>query len=221
MCARVTLASDAAALKEAFPGIETTRDLDKRYNIAPSQDVAAITNADGMRIVMLRWGLIPHWAKDARIGNSLINARAETLSEKPSFRDAYQKRRCLVVVDGFYEWRKAPDGSKAPVYICLRSGLPFGLAGLWEIWDGSDGTVRSCTIITTEANELVEPAHDRMPVIIHRGDIARWLAPEPGRHDELRDMLVPYPAADMEAYEVSRFVNDPHNDSIRCIQPLV
>ena len=173
------------------------------------------------RIGPLRWGLIPSWAKDPAIGNRLINARAETVAEKPSFRSAFAKRRCLVVADGFYEWRKTGKG-KVPVYITLRSKRPFGFAGLYEHWKAPDGKeIRTCTIITTDSNELVRPIHDRMPVILPKAVEDRWL--DPGEHDRgrLQALLQPYPSEEMDAYDVTTVVNNTRHDAPDCIAPAV
>jgi putative SOS response-associated peptidase YedK len=168
----------------------------------------------------MRWGLIPSWAKDQSIGSRMINARAETLSEKPSFRDAFRKRRCLVVADGFYEWQKVA-GRKRPMRIVLQTGEPFAFAGLWESWRDPEGTtVRSCTIITTGPNSLIEPIHNRMPVILSRDDEARWLDPEMDDPPSLLQMLAPYPQGAMDAYEISTLVNSPANDVPDCIERL-
>ena len=171
------------------------------------------------RIEHLRWGLIPFWAKDPAIGNRLINARAETVAEKPSFRSAFAKRRCLVVADGFYEWR--PEGKrKVPVYIFLKSKKPFGFAGLYENWKDPGGReIRTCTIITTEANDLVRPIHDRMPVILPEGVEDRWLDPSEGSRERLQAILTPYPAGEMAAFEVTSIVNSAAHDAPDCITP--
>ncbi len=161
---------------------------------------------------MMKWGLIPFWAKDPSIGNRMINARAESIAEKPAFRNAFQRRRCLVIADGFYEWRK--EGKhKVPMRIILKTGQPFGFAGLWETWMSSEGAaIESCTIVTTTPNALMEPIHNRMPVILPREAETVWL--DPGNADSavLRELLVPYAAEGMEAYEVSALVNTPRND---------
>ena len=199
-----------------------------RYNIAPTQEVPAVRlepaeagGAAARHLVMLRWGLIPVWAKDKAIGSRMINARAETVAEKPSFRAAFAKRRCLIVADGFYEWRKEAGANKQPYRAAMADGRPFGFAGLWEHWtDTSDGTrVESCTIVTTEANELLKPIHSRMPVIVDPADFEAWLdvalAP-----DGARALLRPYPAGRMTVYPVSPRVNSVANDDAALIEPL-
>lgn len=221
MCGRFTLTIDPSLLREAFPGFEVPGDLAPRYNIAPTQPVAVIPNDGQQKIQMFRWGLIPHWAKDPKIGNRIINARAETVAEKPSFRNAYRRRRCLVLADGFYEWRKEPGQKrKTPMYIRLQSGRPFGFAGLWETWQPDGGeALRSCTIITTTPSELVAPIHNRMPVVLAPEAYELWLDPAEQAPDRLDPWLGPYPASEMTAYPVSTLVNNPRNDSAACIVP--
>ena len=170
------------------------------------------------RLEMLRWGLIPPWADESQIGSRMINARAETAPEKPSFRRAFRVRRCLIPADGFYEWKRT-NGSKQPYYIHMKDERPFAFAGLWESWNDNSGpAIRSCTILTTGPNALVAGVHDRMPVILPAGSYDAWLDPEAER-DELAALLAPYPEDEMEAYPVSRFVNSPSNNDPRCIEP--
>lgn len=202
-----------------------------RYNLAPTQDVPIITMQNGERIAeMVRWGLIPSWAKDESIGNKLINARAETLSEKPSFKNAFQKRRCLVVANGFYEWKAAAPGEqrgrskttpKQPMYIRLTSGEPFAIAGLWESWKNpqTQVPVRSCTIITTEPNDLIATLHHRMAVILTPADEDLWLDESLPTQDLMR-LLKPYPSDALEAYPVSLRVNSPALDNASLIEPV-
>jgi putative SOS response-associated peptidase YedK len=223
MCGRFTLTVDPGRLQEAFPGLGLpVTGLKPRYNIAPTQPVALIPNDGDYRLDFYLWGLIPSWAKDAEIGNRLINARGETLAEKPAFRAAFRRRRCLILADGFFEWRQDPDGrGKTPVYISLRSHDPFGFAGLWEIWHAKDGSeVRSCTIITTQPNELVAHIHNRMPVILPASAHAQWLAPGEADPAQLAGLIRPYPAEEMTAHPVARLVNSPANDSPECVAPL-
>lgn len=230
MCGRFTLASDAEALNQTFFDFAGPMDLSPRYNISPTQDVAVIANvptdtAESPKtgqMEFFHWGLIPSWAKDPKIGNRMINARSETLSEKPSFRNAYKHRRCLILADGYYEWKQIPgDKSKQPIYIRLKSQKPFALAGLWEVWqtNGMDKPLHSCTIITCPPNAFLEKIHHRMPVILSRDAYAEWLAPNQQSADTLQSLLAPYPDEEMEAYPVSRFVNRPTNDSPECIAP--
>jgi putative SOS response-associated peptidase YedK len=221
MCGRFTLSASAARLQEVFPLFEFPQ-IVPRYNIAPTQDVLAIRQRENSppRAAMLRWGLIPTWAKDKKIGVSLINARADTVADKPAFRTAFRGRRCLVLADGFYEWRKSADkGAKQPFHIRLRDGSPFAFAGLWERWKGDEGPVNSCTIITTDANEAVRPLHDRMPVILQPGDYARWLDPAPCDPGPLQEMLRPYPAEQICVIPASPFVNNSRNEGVECLTP--
>jgi putative SOS response-associated peptidase YedK len=220
MCGRFTRSQSAQAIAEEFGAEQVSCDLGPSYNIAPTQKVAVIITDGVKQLVPVRWGLVPSWAKDLSIGSKMINARAETITEKASYRNAFKKRRCLVVADGFYEWQKAGD-AKRPMYIRLKSGKPFGFAGLYEVWKSPEGEeITTCTIITTEANELMKPIHERMPVIIPREHQDSWLDPAiEGR--QLLDMLRPNPAGEMEAYPVSKSVNSPSNNSPKCILRLV
>lgn len=223
MCGRFTLALDLEGLRQSFPWLALPeRDLRPRYNIAPTQPVAVVANNHPQQLDFFVWGLIPPWAKDPTIGSRLINARAETLAEKPAFRNAYRRRRCLILADGFYEWRKeAGTAHKTPMYIRLKSGEPFAFAGLWEVWNSPLGdVVLSCTIITTAANDLVATIHDRMPVILPREAYDRWLDPADQRPTELAPLLKPYPAEEMEAYAVSTQVNNSAYDGPECILPV-
>lgn len=225
MCGRYTnTITDPEVIAQAFD-LEAPPDaasLRAQYNIAPTQQVMTVgQNADGHNsLAWMRWGLIPRWAKEASIGNKMINARAETLAEKPSFRDAYRKRRCLIVADGFYEWRKNADRSKTPMYIRLSSGKPFGLAGLWEQWqDKSTGEkITSCTIITGTPNELIKPLHHRMAIVLPPAHYGMWLDRTIQDTEMLQTLLQPYPAAEMEVYEVSTRVNSPANDGPELIE---
>ena len=221
MCGRFTLVSPQRAAAELFgeAGGETSS-LPPRYNITPSQDVLTLrpSNEGSTReAVLLRWGLVPFWAKNAAIGNRLINARAETVADKPSFRAAFRQRRCLIAADGFFEWRHEGN-AKTPYHIHMAAADPFAMAGLWERWapDG-EAAVESCTIITTAANALVEPIHARMPVIVDRHDHDLWLSGTGS--EELAGLLRPYPAERMAAHSVSRAVNDPRNDGPECVRP--
>jgi putative SOS response-associated peptidase YedK len=218
MCGRFTLVSPFVFITERFHA-SMSLDLRPRYNIAPGQNVLCVIGDGQNRLEFLRWGLIPSWAGDPSIGNRLINARAETLTERASFRNAFARRRCLVVADGFYEWRPAGK-RKMPVYIFLKSRKPFGFAGLYEVWRAQDGEpIRTCTIITTAANERIRPIHDRMPAIMpeHAQDL--WLAPGEGRREALLSLLKPYPADEMDAHDVSPAVNRADYDVPDCILP--
>jgi putative SOS response-associated peptidase YedK len=191
-----------------------------RYNIAPGQQAAAVLFDGRRKVEGLQWGLIPFWAKDPKIGYKLINARAETLASKPSFRNSLKKKRCLVVADGFYEWRK--DGSKkTPMFVRMRDGRPFGFAGLYDDWKTPEGrNIRTFTIITTSPNKLLEPIHDRMPVILTREAYGDWLDTGPDEPAKLLGLLKAYPDREMEAYRVGLEVNSPKNDGPECIQPV-
>lgn len=222
MCGRFTLTIDPSHLQEAFPWATIPNDLNPRYNIAPSQPVAVIPNTGENALSMYKWGLIPSWSKDPAIGDRMINARAETLAEKPSFRNAYRRRRCLILADGFYEWKQNPGmKSKQPVYIRLKDDRPFAFAGLWELWSSPDGSeIRSCTIITTQPNSLLEPIHNRMPVILPPDAYNQWLVPEDQLPAQLNGLLVSYPADEMIAFPVSKMVNSPQFDSPDLIKPV-
>ncbi len=220
MCGRFSLTLNAEQIESRF-GVSVPQSYRPRYNIAPTQEILALISEGQSRILQnLRWGLIPHWAKDSKIAQKLINARAETLWEKPSFRDAVRRRRCLIIADGFYEWRQTPQGKKIPVYVRLKSKEPFGFAGLWETWQSPDGqTLKTCTIITTEPNELIKPIHNRMPVIVPRDLEELWLDPSPKARAELERVLRPYHAEELELFDVSSAVNSPTNDGPECVQP--
>lgn len=227
MCGRFALMTPTEQLAMQFGVSETAVEAlppsVPRYNIAPTQPVAAIRlNPNGERdFTFFHWGLVPSWAKDVSIGSRMINARSETVTEKPSFRTAFKRRRCLIPADGFYEWQKQGSG-KQPMFIRPAEGeeRPFALAGLWEMWrDPDGGTLQSCTILTTTPNELMAPIHNRMPVIIEPEDYDLWLNPEPDPEQGLH-LLRPYPAEKMSAYPVSPVVNNPRNDVPECVQPI-
>lgn len=221
MCGRFTLTVDPAELKEAFAGFTFPDRFAPRYNIAPTQPVLAIPNDGRGAADFFVWGLIPAWAKDPTIGNRLINARGESLAEKPAFRGSYKYKRCLILSDGFYEWQAQPGRkTKVPYFIHLKTHKPFAFAGLWDEWNSPDGSpLRSCTIITTGPNELMSPIHNRMPVILQPAEYARWLDTAPATAESLNPLIDPYPAGEMEAYPVSTLVNSPANDRAECIVP--
>jgi len=222
MCGRYSFTQLAETIAEQFQ-VKEVPSLSPRYNIAPTQPVPTVSvssETTERQFKMLRWGLIPSWAKDTKMGAKLINARAETVREKPAFRAAFKKRRCLVLADGFYEWQ-TQDGSKQPFYFRVEDGKPFAFAGLWERWEKGEGeAIESCTILTTEANELMRTIHHRMPVILHPKDYEQWLEKEMGNPDILQSFLQPYPSEQMTNYPVSTKVNNPKNDRPECIQPI-
>lgn len=222
MCGRYVVTTPGEVLAELFE-LDEKPHLTPRFNVAPTQEVAIVRRrADGgsRELARVQWGLVPFWAKERAIGNKLINARAETLAEKPAFRDSFKKRRCLVPADGFYEWQRT-DGRKQPWLLRLRGGAPFAFAGLWSAWKDRESAdvVESCTIVTTTPNQLAATIHDRMPVILPWERHGDWLAADadPGA---LAALLAPYPAAEMEAIPVSTWVNSPAHDDPRCVEPL-
>lgn len=220
VCGRFTLATPAETLAAHFE-LASAPALQPRYNIAPTQPVLTVRAVDGQRTAEeRRWGLVPHWAKDPKIGGRLINARAETVASKPAFRVAFRKRRCLVPADGFYEW-KPISGRRQPFHLRRKDGAPFAMAGLFEQWSSEDGEiVDSCTVITTEANDVVRSIHDRMPVILDGESASSWLDPELADPEALQQLLRPCPGEDLTAYPVDTRVNRPKNDGPANIEPL-
>jgi putative SOS response-associated peptidase YedK len=221
MCGRFTLTIDPGEIIGAFPGISVPSQFQPRYNIAPSQPVAVITNAEPLNLTYHTWGLIPAWAKDPAIGNRMINARAETLSEKPAFRNAIRRRRCLILADGFYEWQSVGDKKrKMPHYFFFIDHRLFCFAGLWESWHAPDGSeIRSCTIITTEPNRIVAPIHNRMPVILSPENYRLWLSGNELASPILKSLFAPFSEEQMTSRSVSQTVNNPQVDSLECIKP--
>ncbi len=219
MCGRISRTSPREAIAEEFGVARFVNvDLRPRYNVAPSENIETIIRVgDEKRLGSMRWGFVPTAAKDSKLAP--INARAETLSTSPIFRDAFRRHRCLVVADGFYEWRK--DGRrKTPFFVRLRSSRPFGFAGIWSLRRTEVGArSATCAIVTCPPNELMATIHNRMPVILPPGARDRWLDPSAGEA-ELRGLIVPLPAEDLEAYEVSTLVNSPRNDSPECVRPI-
>ena len=222
MCGRFTLTVDTSELQQSFPWLNVPDGIQPRYNIAPTQPVAVVPNDGKSTLDFFNWGLVPSWAKDPEIGNHLINARAETLAEKPAFRSAFRRRRCLILADGFYEWRQIPgQKAKMPMYIRMKDEKPFGFAGLWEVWHSADGSkILSCAIITTAPNALMQPIHNRMPAILSERDYPAWLAQGEVDPKDLQGLIHPYREEEMIAFPVSRVVNSPANESAECIQPL-
>lgn len=231
MCGRFTWTTPLELMWSILEDYKIPMDFKPRYNIAPTQDVPVIPNTineiesdtNTRKLEFFKWGLIPSWAKDAKIGSKMINARSETLSEKPSFRNAYKRRRCLILADGYYEWVPIPgEKTKQPVYIRLKSKKTFAFAGLWEQWkpEWTDKPFLSCTIITCSPNPMLAEIHHRMPVILPQENYEEWLAPGEQPKENLQHLLTAYPGEDMEAYPVSKFVNKPMNDSPECIEPI-
>lgn len=219
MCGRFIRRRSSSNLGDAFRVNHISDELQPSFNVAPTHNVAVVFDDGARQLVSMRWGLIPSWASDTTIGSKLINARAETLTQRAAFKNAFRNRRCLVVADGFFEWQKQ-NGTKIPLLIQLKSERPFGFAGLYETWTSHSGeSVSTCTIITTEPNEIVRPIHDRMPVILPKDVEDLWLDSSIEDHRRLLDLLLPYPAEEMEAYAVSPLVNSVKNDSIACIEP--
>jgi putative SOS response-associated peptidase YedK len=222
MCGRFTQTASPELIAEQF-GVRPPLAVSPRYNIAPSQPIAAIRSdpdSSTRTFVMLRWGLIPSWAKDPKMGMHCINAKAETVAERPSFRSAFKKRRCLVIADGFYEWQRH-GGRKQPMWIGRTDRRPFAFAGLWEHWQPSAGDpIESCTIITTEPNDLMAPIHNRMPVILDRTAYDQWLDPTFQQTELLKPLLRPYPSEELTAYLVSILVNNPRHDVPQCLESV-
>ena len=225
MCGRFALISPTEKLAKTFQlnqaDLSTMPPSVPRYNIAPTQPVTAVRlDQNGDReLTFFHWGLIPSWSKDMKFGSRLINARSETVAEKPSFRTAFKRRRCIVPADGFFEWQKTDDG-KQPMYMYQADGDPFAFAGLWEFWTSPEGdAIQSCTILTTTPNELMAQIHNRMPVILEPEDFQTWLDPGPDPTDAFH-LFRAYPAHKMAAYPVSTVVNNPRNDSPACIESL-
>jgi putative SOS response-associated peptidase YedK len=217
MCGRYSFAEVDELIEERFGVRVRTAIYKARYNCAPGQELPVISNEKREELVFFRWGLIPFWAKDPSIGNKLINARAETITAKPSFKNAFRSRRCLVPAGSFFEWAK--DGEKTPFRILMKDEKPFAMAGIWDRWTSPDGEiVHTFSILTTSPNELMKQIHDRMPVIFERADEQRWLSPLP--EPELLSLLKPYPEEKMKAYRISRLVNSPKNDTAEILNPL-
>ena len=220
MCGRYALTSNLDELQARFNFEARDLEYQPRYNIAPTQQSLVVTNDGSRQVEQMRWGLVPFWAKDIKIGSRMINAVGETVSAKPAFRAAYKKRRCLVLANGFFEWRK--DGkARIPFYLHLGGQPPIAFAGLWETWKSPDGeSIKSFTIVTTQPNRFIEPIHNRMPVILSQETEALWLDPMTEDSDILDRLLVPAPAEEMAGYQVSQVVNSVKNSGPDCIQAV-
>lgn len=220
MCGRYALYAEERKLRRRF-GVEPPEELRPRYNVAPTQMVPILRReGEERRFAMVRWGLVPHWAKSIDTGYSTINARAETVADKPTYRSAFRRRRCLIPADGFYEWQtRAGTKVKQPWFIALSDGEPMALAGLWERWTSPEGApLDSCCIIVTAANDLMRPIHDRMPVILASEHWERWLDPDLKDPLSLLAVLTPFPAEAMTAWPVGTGVNSPRNDRPECVE---
>lgn len=220
MCGRFTFDISPEQLTEIF-GVSILRDFPQRYNIAPTQQVLSIRRMEaGNCASFIRWGLIPSWAKDPSIGSRMINARCESIHEKPAFRTAIRYRRCIIPANGFFEW-KEEGGKKQPLYVRMMDGAIMGFAGIWDHWKNPEGeTLETCSILTTASNRLIQPLHERMPVILHPAEYDLWLEREVTDPERLKPLYQPYPADLMEMFPVSTLVNNPRNDSPECIEPL-
>jgi len=222
MCGRFVLTTPADAIAAEFAAMTGGLVLRPRYNIAPMQDVVVVRAVDGRRtLCVLRWGLIPFWAKDPAIASRLINARSESAAEKPSFREAMKKRRCIVPASGFYEWRKEGKRNQPWYFRPSRPTALLAMAGLWERWRDPEGEItETCCLLTTDANPVLAPVHDRMPVLLDRQGVERWLDPAEGDPEKLSDLLVPAPEAQLEGHPVSTAVNSVRNDDARNIEEI-
>jgi putative SOS response-associated peptidase YedK len=220
MCGRFSLHTSEPQIREAF-GLEHTEPLGlkPRYNVAPSQDIPIVRDIDtGPELVLARWGLVPHWSKESKLKYSTINARIESVAEKPTYRTPFKRSRCLIPADGFYEWKQVA-GNKIPHHIRMHDGNVFAFAGLWDHWEGEGETLDSCVIITTPSNEVMKPIHERMPAIIAPAHYDLWLDSRMTGKDEIMQYLFSAPSSQLTAYPVSTWVNSPKNNGERCIQP--
>ena len=221
MCGRFTATNPKAILLEMV-GEDEHLEIKARYNVTPGQTSTVVTvGEDGSRrLTEMRWGLVPSWVRKPTSGHRMINARVETVAEKPAFRDSIVHRRCVVAADGFYEWQRS-SGGKQPYLLRLNNGVPFGFAGLWDCWRSPDGrALDTFTILTTTANALVEPIHKRMPVMLNRQQREAWLVPWTGS-ESIHQFCEPFPASAMEAIPVSEYVNNPAHDSVKCLQAVL
>jgi len=226
MCGRFTLKTSAEQLARVFALLRVP-EWTPRYNIAPSQNIVVIRQTSaGREPALMQWGLIPSWANDARFGAKMMNARSETAHEKPTFREAFKSRRCLIPADGFFEWQKVTSKIKQPFFIGVNSNDPVAFAGLWETWESQpepgsteSQVIESCTILTTDANSAIADVHNRMPVILNEADYDRWLNPDEKNQQTLLDLLKPYPAEEMDFHPISTLVNNVKNDVSECLEP--
>ncbi len=223
MCGRFSLKASADDLAE-FLGLDDFPTLEPRFNMAPSQYLLGLrvsAQDKNREICLLRWGLIPSWARDEKIGMRTINARSETAAQKPSFRGAMKRRRCVIPADGFYEWQRQGQRKKQPHRIIMKDGSLFGMAGLWDTWMPPDGgPIETCSILTTAANALVGKLHDRMPVILDKKNFSEWMDPKNEDPKTVQQLLRPFPAEAMDSYPVGLYVNSPKNEGPQCVEPL-
>ncbi|MEM4992167.1 SOS response-associated peptidase [Priestia sp. SB1] len=221
MCGRFSLTTDIAELQEQFNfDFNGEFAFGSRFNIAPSQQVLTLGSSEGKRVgTTMKWGLVPYWADDVKIGYKMINARGESVDEKASFKRPFKSKRCLILADGFYEWKKEGK-NKQPFRFVMKDERPFAFAGLWEEWNRGEEPLYTCTIITTKPNKITEEVHDRMPVILKEDAYDLWLDPQMEDTEYLKSLLVPYPAEQMKMYPVSTIVNSPKNDVEECLAPL-
>jgi putative SOS response-associated peptidase YedK len=220
MCGRFSRKATLQAIIDEFEIEEVNGTIEPSYNVAPGQDVAVILKDESRKLGLLKWGLIPSWSKDPAIGNRMINARAESLADKPSFKQPLRRKRCLIIADGFFEWKKEGK-QKIPMYIFLKNQKPFAFAGLWDTWTSPDGNkISTCIVITTEPNELLKKIHNRMPVILTKKHFDLWLDRNVQDEQMVLPLLQPYAEKDMDMYEVSRAVNSPKNNSPELLKPV-
>ncbi len=220
MCGRFSQFSHLEVLREYFTIDDFNFDLAPSYNVSPEDQIAVIVETEGRRILQtMKWGLIPFWSKTSKMEYSTINARGETLEVRPTFRYSFKNRRCIIPVDGFYEW-KGPRGIKTPYYFHSKNNEPLAFAGLFDIWKSEEQTINSTTIVTTCANDLVMKIHDRMPLILNKSEQELWLNNNTEDLDSIRELMTPYRGDDLESYAVSTYVNDPSNEGSQCIEPI-
>jgi putative SOS response-associated peptidase YedK len=221
MCGRFSLATDISVLQEQFNfkwSNEIT--INPRFNVAPSQQILTIGSDGEKRIgTMMKWGLVPYWSNDTKIGYKMINARAEGIDEKPSFKTPFKRKRCLILSDGFYEWKKE-EKKKQPFRFMMKDDRPFAFAGLWDQWDKDGELLYSCTIITTTPNEMTQEVHNRMPVILEEDAYDLWIDAKMNDTEYLKSLLIPFPAEKMKSYPVSTLVNSPKNNVEECLSPI-